>query len=531
MLFPGLFQGPARFPSVRLSIATRIFLGFAAIVTVFGAVSAFSIARMQAIGADIRLVSEGYLPLTKVATQLETIHKNKQRDTDRLLDERDPRAQRVLIKLARLYFPRITGEKLREGRDLVAQARLLASDKELPFLEEIEGRLADLEGDYEGYERISNEFFQELEAGPPDLELTQAPLALDDRSKELKRYERKIDRQLRQLGLSLDRRVQELVAHTQSQERASSLAIIGSSLFAIALGVLATILSVRLLHPIRTLTEAAVRIGGGDYSAEVPTNAKDDVGVLAREFNQMSASLRAREVELREKQEALLRADKLATIGRMATQITHEIRNPLSAIGLNTELLADEIEGLGNEEALRLCEAIGKEVDRLAEVTEQYLRFSRPAAPERTEEDLTGLLREILHFIRPELEAAGVRIAADLPDHLPAHVDASQLRQALLNLVRNAKEAMPAGGLLTLTARPLDSTGDVEIAVCDTGEGMSAEAAARIFEPFFTTKKSGTGIGLSLTHQIVTQHGGTLHCESRPDEGTIFRVRLPGELP
>lgn len=514
---------------MRLSIATRIFLGFAAIVTVFGAVSAFSIARMQGIGADIRLVSEGYLPLAKVATQLETIHKNKQRDTDRLLDEKDPRAQRVLIKLARLYFPRIIREKLREGRDLVAEARLLASDKERVFLEEVEERLQGLEADYEGYERISNTFFEDLEGSAHEVELAQAPLATDERGKELKRVERKIDRQLRQLGLSLDRRVQELVAHTQSQERSSSLAIIGSSLFAIALGVLATILSVRLLHPIRTLTEAAVRIGGGDYSAEVPTNAKDDVGVLAREFNQMSASLRAREVELQEKQEALLRADKLATIGRMATQITHEIRNPLSAIGLNTELLADEIEGQGNEAATRLCEAIGKEVDRLAAVTEQYLRFSRPAEPERTEEDLTVLLGEVLHFIRPELEAAGIRMEADLPQTLTVPVDGGQLRQALLNLVRNAKEAMPAGGVLTLAARSLAETGDVEISVCDTGEGMSPEAAARIFEPFFTTKRSGTGIGLSLTHQIVTQHGGTLHCESRPAEGTTFRLRLPGE--
>src|SRR5690606_41148432 len=107
-----------------------------------------------------------------------------------------------------------------------------------------------------------------------------------------------------------------------------------SSLVAIALGVLASILAVRLLRPIRTLTEAAVRVGRGDYSEEVPTDAKDDVGVLAREFNRMSASLRAREIELREKQEALLRSDKLATVGRMATQIAHEIRNPLSAIGL-----------------------------------------------------------------------------------------------------------------------------------------------------------------------------------------------------
>lgn len=518
---PGLGSG------VRLSIATRIFLGFAAVVTVFGAVSAFSVWRMQSIGADIRLVSEGYLPLAKVTTQIETIHKNKQRDTDRLLEEREPRAQRILIKLARLYFPRILRERLNEGKELVAGARLLAAEREQGFLQEIEASLLEVEAEFERYELASNSFFDALEAAPAVATTSgDSPLSLDERGKELKRIERKIDRQLRQLGLALDRRVQELVRHTQIQERNSSWAIIGSSLVAIALGVVASILAVRLLRPIRTLTEAAVRVGRGDYSEEVPTDAKDDVGVLAREFNRMSASLRAREIELREKQEALLRSDKLATVGRMATQIAHEIRNPLSAIGLNTELLAEEIAGAGREEALRLCEAIGKEVDRLEEVTEQYLRFARPMETRLSRDDVGVVVRDLAQFVAPELAAMGIELRLELPEHLPARIDEPQLRQALLNLVRNAKEAMPEGGTLTLGARAR-SGGEVEILVEDSGEGMSEEAVRRIFEPFFTTKKSGTGLGLSLTQQIVQQHGGRLECESTPARGTTFRVVLP----
>src|SRR5262249_32451209 len=155
-------------------------------------------------------------------------------------------------------------------------------------------------------------------------------------------------------------------------------AIVGLSLAAILLGLLATVLSQRLLSPIRTLTQAAVRIGRGDYAAEVPTEAADEVGVLARAFNQMAASLAERERELRGKQDALARAEKLATIGRVAAQITHEIRNPLSSIGLNAELLAEEIpEGSpGAAEARRLCAAIAREVDRLTEITEDYLRMA-----------------------------------------------------------------------------------------------------------------------------------------------------------
>lgn len=512
---------------VRLSIATRIFLGFAAVVTVFGAVSAFSVWRMQAIGADIRLVSEGYLPLAKVTTQIETIHKNKQRDTDRLLEEREPRAQRILIKLARLYFPRILRERLDEGKELVAEARLLAAEREQVFLQEIEAALLEVEAEFERYELASNAYFDALEATPVVQAAGESGHPLEERGKELKRMERKIDRQLRQLGLALDRRVQDLVSHTQSQERNASWAIIGSSLVAIALGVVASILAVRLLRPIRTLTEAAVRIGRGDYSEEVPTDAKDDVGVLAREFNRMSASLRAREIELREKQEALLRSDKLATAGRMATQIAHEIRNPLSAIGLNTELLAEEIAGTGKEEALRLCEAIGREVDRLEEVTEQYLRFARPMQTRLSRDDVGVLVRDLAQFMAPELAATGIELRLDLPEQLPAPIDEPQLRQALLNLVRNAKEAMPEGGTLTLGARLRPESEEVEITVEDSGEGMSEEAVHRIFEPFFTTKKSGTGLGLSLTQQIVQQHGGRLECESAPARGTTFRVVLP----
>src|SRR5690606_27917881 len=151
---------------------------------------------------------------------------------------------------------------------------------------------------------------------------------------------------------------------------------------------------------------------------EIPTDAKDDVGVLARAFNRMSASLRAREIELREKQQALLRSDKLATVGRMATQIAHEIRNPLSAIALNTELLAEEIAGTGSEEALRLCAAIGKEVERLEEVTEQYLRFARPMETHLARDDVGVVVRDLAQFVAPELQAMGIHLRVDVPEQL-----------------------------------------------------------------------------------------------------------------
>lgn len=507
---------------MRLSIATRIFLGFAAVLTVFGAVSSFAVWRMHAVGEEIRLVSEGYLPLTKVAAQLETFHKNKQRDTDRLLEETDPRTQRILIKLARLYFPRIVREKLDQGRQLVADTRRLAGPEEQQFLDDVERRFAELAEQYDAYDASAAVLFAALEnEGVADP-------AHDQRGRELKRIERRIDRSLKLLSHTLEGRIQERVREAQAQERRSSWAIVGFSIGAIALGLLATILSQRLLSPIRTLTEAAVRIGRGDLSAEVPTTASNEIGVLAREFNQMAASLRAREKELQEKQEALVRAEKLATIGRMAAQITHEIRNPLSSIGLNAELLADELDPADPEsaEARRLCAAIAREVDRLAEITEEYLRFARLPKPVLAREDVGELLRDLVAFVKPELEEAGIRVELDLSDGLEARVDENQIRQALLNLVRNAREAMPGGGTLRLQARPAPD-GGVEVRIADTGIGMRPEDLARIFDPFFTTKDRGTGLGLSLTQQIVAQHGGSLHCESEWQRGTTFTLQLP----
>ncbi|WP_373044098.1 sensor histidine kinase [Vulgatibacter sp.] len=506
---------------MRLSIATRIFLGFAAVLCVFGAVSSFAVWRMHAIGEEIRLVSEGYLPLTKVAAQLETFHKNKQRDTDRLLEEKDPRTQRILIKLARLYFPRIVREKLGQGQLLVTETRRLAGDGEQLFLDQIEKQLTELGAEYDRYDANADALFAGLEQADG-----AADPALEERGRELKRIERRIDRSLKLLSHALEGRIQERVREAQAQERSSSWAIVGFSIGAIVLGIAATILSQRLLAPIRPLTEAAVRIGRGDYSAEVPTSVANEVGVLAREFNQMAASLRARERELQEKQEALVRAEKLATVGRMAAQITHEIRNPLSSIGLNTELLAEEIGSQDEAEARRLCSAIAREVDRLTEITEEYLHFARLPKPQRAAENVGELVRDLVAFVKPELEAAGIGVELDLPGDLEASLDENQIRQALLNLVRNAREAMPGGGTLRFAAQP--AGGGVELRVSDTGMGMRAEDVARIFDPFYTTKERGTGLGLSLTQQIVAQHGGTLRCESALQQGTTFTLHFPG---
>lgn len=234
--------------------------------------------------------------------------------------------------------------------------------------------------------------------------------------------------------------------------------------------------------------------------------------------------------------EALIRSERLAAIGRMSAHVTHEVRNPLSSIGLNAELLEELIQDLSKrsgesaesgEEARRVCRAIGREVDRLNAITEAYLKFARLPRPETRPAELAPFLESLTSFVRSDLAAARVSLELELEAELPAaEIDQDQMRQALLNLLRNGKESMPEGGKLELSAHRRGADRLV-IELRDHGLGIDPANQERIFDPFFSTKLTGTGLGLALTQQIVTEHGGTLEVESRLGEGSTFRVVLP----
>jgi two-component system NtrC family sensor kinase len=262
----------------------------------------------------------------------------------------------------------------------------------------------------------------------------------------------------------------------------------------------------------------------------------------------------------------LLQSERLATIGKMSAKVAHEVRNPLSSISLNVELLGDELLSLPEArraEAGNLMRAIRSQVDVLGAVTEGYLRFARLPKPKLEIASLGPVVVDLADFVREELRARRVRIIVDVQHELPAlRLDPGQIRQALLNLIRNGAEAMADGGTITLAARSLAADGAaaaeeqrrgdaeaqasgirervapprprataplrfIEVAVTDTGVGVPPEDLERIFEPFFTRKEGGTGLGLAISREIALGHGGTLTCESAPDNGTTFRLTLP----
>jgi signal transduction histidine kinase len=211
----------------------------------------------------------------------------------------------------------------------------------------------------------------------------------------------------------------------------------------------------------------------------------------------------------------------------MAAHVTHEIRNPLSSIGLNIELLEEELaKDRTRSEPLLLLSAIAREVERLGMLSEEYLRVARLPSPRMEAEDIATTAREVVAFARPEIERAGCTVSLRVDDDLPpALFDEAQIRQALVNLLRNAREAMPDGG--PIDVRVLADGMSVAIDVDDRGGGIPGEIRARVFDPFFSTKGEGTGLGLAISRQIVEAHGGSIACEAREGGGTRFRITLP----
>jgi PAS domain S-box-containing protein len=231
-------------------------------------------------------------------------------------------------------------------------------------------------------------------------------------------------------------------------------------------------------------------------------------------------------------QEENLRAERLAVIGTMSAKLAHEIRNPLSSITLNIDLVRDEIETLTRDnpaagaESRALLQSLDTEVRRIQRVTEDYLKFARLPKPMPDRVQLNDILDQGLSFLDSLFAATNVTIAKELDPALPVlYADEGQLWQAILNLVRNAIEAMPRGG--TLTVRTAAHADRILITIRDTGKGMTESERAQVFTPFFSTKIGGTGLGLPLTQQIVNEHGGQIRCESAPDQGTTFLIELP----
>lgn len=487
------------------TISGRIVAGFVLLLCMFGVVGGYTIFQMNRLGRALRFIRVSYLEVSPRVAQLQIW----QAAAVDALDQDNP--------------PKPTIGFNREKRgELLAEA-----DAHLSTLTDVPASYA---------ARVSamrDKIRFLLTEHKANEVLFQAAFGTDRNSEEartarksLRNRENKLQNDIKTWFQQLQRdaaSLTEAIARAERRARLGALALGGA---AVAAALLVAAWAVLTLRPLRRLRDGARRVAAGDYRERVDVAGGTEVAELADEFNNMAAAIEEREQEL-------VRSERLAAVGKMAAVITHEVRNPLSSIGLNAELLEEEIgrvaAGGPPAEAEGLLRAVQKEVDRLTAITEEYLRFARLPRPKLEREQVNAIVSGLVEFQREELALRGVTVEANLAaDVPPVAADEAQLRQALLNLVRNAAEAMSGngGGALTLaTDRAPD--GAVEVRVSDSGPGIAPELVGRIFEPFFSTKEGGTGLGLALTQQIIAEHGGRIDVQSAPGRGTTFVVRLP----
>ena len=292
-----------------------------------------------------------------------------------------------------------------------------------------------------------------------------------------------------------------------------SIRVFGRSVLIFAgLGALLTVgvawgLARTLTRPIQKLVEAAREIGRGNMNQEVVTTSDDEIGYLGETMEEMRRKLVARDAQLR----------------LMLGGVAHEIRNPLGSIDLYAGLIASDLPA--DDERKQHIEKVIEEVRRLNGVISEFLEFARPAPAQPQPTALGPLVANAAFLLAPEMQAAGISYQERVAPDLVCYIDAEQMERALVNLMKNAVQAMRDGGHLTVRATAEGEGVVVEVA--DDGPGMSEEVQARLFEPFFTTKEKGSGLGMALVARAVDENRGWIEIDSRQGAGTVCRMRLP----
>ena len=243
----------------------------------------------------------------------------------------------------------------------------------------------------------------------------------------------------------------------------------------------------------------------------------------AEHLEESYVALRRQADQMLEIEEQLRRADRLSALGELSAGIAHEIRNPLGSIRGTAEILQEAFEP--TDPRYEFAQILVREVDRLDRVVQDVLTFARPAPPEESRFTVAELIEEVLTLARPPSHPGERQTDVQIADGLCLSGHREQLKQAFLNLVLNAQQAMPDGG--TLTIRGDQASDGVRLSFADTGPGIPADAVTRIFNPFYTTRRDGTGLGLAITHRIVESHGGRIEVISPPGAGATFHLWFP----
>jgi len=486
-----------------------VLISFSVVLLGFALVAGWSVIAQRNAAREANLMRFGYLPLSIALRDLVAVQDNWNSQLNHVTTTPNPADKRLWFETAlRVGRPR----KYSEVRGRIAEVFVASTQPTVAALgRELLDETAAVEAFQEPDRDAIKRLFEALERGD-----TARAEQLRD---ELVTRGSQARKRLSVLEQRVQRNVDALLDAARARARLAFGLLIGLAAFTAVVAV-ALALHVRgVLLPLAKVTARARVVAAGDLTPRPVLATPDEIGELAAAFEAMvTAIARANE--------QIVAAERLATIGKMAAHVTHEIRNPLSSMALNVEMLEEELQG-HEEEARALLRAVKHEIERLSALSAQYLSVARQRPSTLEQEDLGALVTSAADFMRPELRSQQVEIKVEVGSDLPAVlVDAAQIRQALFNLIRNAREAMPQGGRITISVCAGEG-GGADVLVDDEGGGVSPEARARLFEPFFTTKGKGTGLGLAITSRIVQQHGGTITCEPRAPRGTRFRIHLP----
>jgi len=312
--------------------------------------------------------------------------------------------------------------------------------------------------------------------------------------------------------------------------------IAGFVLMGLLAGSLASVfLARRMARPIQAIMQGVAAVGRGDFGHRIEVTSQDELGQLSTAFNEMSAQL----ARVRELEERLRRADRLAALGTMAAGIAHDIRNPLTSILIFSQLMSLHHDDPDVRE--KFNRVVPRELERVQAVIEDMMELARPAAIHREPVNLNELVAQVLELYENQASTQSIKVAREYEQDLPfCMADRKRLHRCFSNVVSNGIQAMPNGGDLTLRTHhvatmvfPSSGLPDprpepaIQVTISDTGQGIPADRLSRIFDPFFTTKEKGMGLGMAITHRIIEDHKGTIDVQSEMGVGSTFTVHLP----
>ena len=493
----------------RRTVATRILASFAVTLVAFAITLGYSTLAQKRTAEESKEIADGYVLVALNLGQLRQVQTTISSLVDGLTEQTDTLSIRTVMK----SLPQSRLTKIDETHNAILNLREVASEDQTRALantmnDELEAIRGSLDGESNALDRAFAAVDRnDKNAGNP--EILAVSSIEHDASKRFAALEGKVTTKMR-----------ELSAAAQARERRSNLVALLLAALTLAVGLVVSIHARNILGPLARVTQRAQAVARGDLTPQKPPDTDDEIGQLAVGFERMVDAVA-------KAQSRAVANERLAAIGKMAAHVTHEIRNPLSSIGLNIELLEEELAASQvGAESMTLLKAITREVQRLELLSEEYLRVARLPQPRMEADDVAATVRDLVSFAKPEMDRAKIDLRLEAADDLPpALFDEGQIRQALLNVLRNARESMTNGGAIDVSVKAEGMS--VVVAVDDQGGGIPEDVRARIFDPFFSTKGEGTGLGLAITRQIIEAHNGTISCDTREGGGTTFRISLP----